>query len=176
MSEKGHVTSVKPSGNLSNEQQHDSNPKVIEMTEAISRDLAGFHKELNGLWKQVAHQKYGFDNLIKPLVEAIFGPHPAFPPHSEEEKKKRIRRFYDSDAFILTRQLQDELGKLEGQVLQWAQKINEYQQKLMKDNPGKILDKPLNDHFNDLRRKVYLVVSLVSDVFDDDPPDTCPFC
>jgi len=59
-------------------------------------------------------------------------------------------------------------------MLTVANQINSFEQALLASNPGKQLDKTAHSAFNGLRNKVAVIVSLIADAYNDDPP--CPEC
>ncbi|MBI3660745.1 hypothetical protein HY230_09810 [Candidatus Acetothermia bacterium] len=144
-------------------------------------ELNVFRSKLSDLWAAVNEQKKILDTEINPGVDEIYkkiyGPQYGTPqlhikgtPQQAEVVDKLFR---ESPFFAKTRKLQEDLTRIEAETAKLTTAINNYQQGMMDENPGKVLGEGTRNAFNDLRRKISLIASLVADIYRDDPPCEC---
>jgi hypothetical protein len=156
----------------------------IGLTDEQIVKLNSFRSQLNDLWVKASELKRLHDQEINPgidrIFESIYGPSygtPQLQAKGTPERAEAVKRaFRGSPFYAATRKLQDDLANLEAWVLKFAVEINDFQRAILAESPGKVLDHMVRNAFNDLRRKVYIITSLIGDVYDDDPPDHCPWC
>jgi hypothetical protein len=143
----------------------------IFLTQEQKADLDGFRAQFEALRIAVTQQKKLLDEQINPALERLFGTHARPVPGTFEEHEVAHRA---SPVFLEVRQLQQELTEIELEVLSVARKVSAYERDLLVNHPGMQLDKSVNIAFNGLRQKATILLSLIADVYSDDPP--CPAC
>jgi hypothetical protein len=143
----------------------------ISLTQEQKSMLDIYRERLELIFDAVAAQKRRLNEAINPGLEQIYGKHADPVPGTFAEHE---RAYLSSTFYAQITDLQIELARRESETLVLAQKINDAKQQIFVANPGKQLDKPSNNAFNGLRHKVANTLSLIADVYNDDPP--CPGC
>ena len=143
----------------------------IQLSQDQKAKLDGFRAKLAGVWAEVNAQKKLLDEQINPQLARIYGTHAAPVPGTLAEHEQA---YLNGTLYARVTALQQELAQLEGEALWVGQKVNRFEQDILASNRGKQLDKAANNVFNGLRNKVAVIVSLIADVYNDDPP--CPAC
>ncbi|MBI3461209.1 hypothetical protein HY009_09795 [Candidatus Acetothermia bacterium] len=143
----------------------------IQLSQDQKVKLDEFRGKLTGVWAEVNAQKKLLDEQINPQLARLYGTHAAPVPGTLAEHNQA---YLNGTLYARVTALQQELAQLEGEALWVGQKANSFEQGILADNPGKQLDKVANNAFNGLRNKVAVIVSLIMDVYNDDPP--CPAC
>ncbi|MBI3660744.1 hypothetical protein HY230_09805 [Candidatus Acetothermia bacterium] len=152
----------------------DGNSVFIALGNNVYDALVKYHDDLDNIWIRAIAQKDQLAHIEELLPNAFNNRMKVYhrPGVDDAEREKFVS---DPDAVAQTAILQRRLAQIEEKTLETAVHINRLQRTILDDkkNSGKILDKPDNDRFNDLRRKVSLITSLVADVYRDDPPCDC---
>lgn len=143
----------------------------IQLSQDQKAKLDEFRGKLAGVWVEVNAQKKLLDEQINPQLARLYGTHAAPVAGTLAEHEQA---YLSSALYARVTALQKELAQLEGEALWVGQKANSFEQGILANNPRKQLDKAANNAFNGLRNKVAVIVSLIADVYNDDPP--CPDC
>ncbi|MBI1743068.1 hypothetical protein HYR54_08385 [Candidatus Acetothermia bacterium] len=136
----------------------------IGLDNGLKAQLNDFRKQLNDQYLQVSAQKKLLDEELNPGLERIYNANGTVHTSEGEQLLAKVWK------------LQGELANIEATTLKLAEEINDLQRKVIADTPGKPLEQSVKDAFNDLRRKVSLTITLIQDVYADDPDEFCPSC
>ncbi|MBI1743067.1 hypothetical protein HYR54_08380 [Candidatus Acetothermia bacterium] len=134
-------------------------------------------EELNKIWTAIDEEKRTkLDEVVLPAAERIFGTFQKPSNIAIQDQERDYVTDNKGQTFKIHRELQVELAALEQRTLYQAIKLNDLVTQILNSPSAhdKVLGQSLDEVFNSLRRQVIMNLSLIQDVYGDDPE--CPNC